>query len=133
MPKIKVEALRQRYYLEPIRILRTLLSSKNLNKTLIFVASHVACISTRKVSIQGRRIELSENIDLGHIAIQAVANRDINQPIVCSKRNSWLCPLLGQWVKTSPSTTSKYNAKHTLQNYHQQNIFSSNYNHNHNH
>jgi len=67
------------------------------------------------VPIQRRRIELSEHIDLGHIAVQAVANRDINQPIVCSKRNSWLCPLLRQWIKPSPSTTSKYNAKHTLQ------------------
>jgi hypothetical protein len=56
-------------YLKPIRILRTLLSSKNLNKTFIFVATQIACISTRKMSVEGRGIELSKNIDLRYVAI----------------------------------------------------------------
>lgn len=68
------------------------------------------------MAIEGSGIELRENIDLGDVAVQAVADRNINQPVVGSKGNSRLRSLLGQRVETSPSPSSENNAQNTLQN-----------------
>lgn len=101
-------------YLEPVRILRALLSSKNLDEALVLVTTHVARISSRKVAVQRCRVELGKDVDLGNVAVQAVANRNVDQPVVCSKRNRRLCPLLGKWVEPCPSSTSQYDPKNTL-------------------
>lgn len=66
------------------------------------------------MAVERSGIELSENIDLGYIAIEAIAYGNINQPVVRTQRNSRLRSLLGQRIETSPSTTSKYNPQYTL-------------------
>jgi hypothetical protein len=102
-------------YLKPIGIFRALLGSKNFHKAFTFVATHVTSICFRKMAIKRGRIELSENIDLSDVTIDAVADWDIDEAIICTKWHSWLCSLLGEGIESCPSTSPKDDAKNTLE------------------
>lgn len=67
------------------------------------------------MAIQRCRVELRENIDLGYCTVYTIAHRDINQTIIRSKWNGWLCSLFGQRIQARPSSTSKNNTQNTLQ------------------
>lgn len=60
-------------------------------------------------------LELRENIDLGHIAVETVADRDIYEPVVGTQRHGRLGPLLRQRVQPCPGATSEDDPKNTLQ------------------
>jgi hypothetical protein len=81
-----------------------LLGSENLNKALVLVTAHVTCIGAGEVSVERGGIELREHIDLGDVdvAVEAVAHRDVCQPVVRSQRNRRLHALLRQ--RCSPTT-----------------------------
>lgn len=103
--------------LKPVGVLGALLSGENLDEAFVLVAAHVAGVGPGEMAIEGSGIELGENIDLGDVAVQAVADWNINQPVVGSKGNSRLRPLLRQRVETSPGPSSENNAQHTLHNH----------------
>jgi hypothetical protein len=65
------------------------------------------------VTVQRGRVELCQHIDLGYVAVQTVADRDINKPVVGTQRHGRLGTLLGEGIQSSPCTTSKNDSKHT--------------------
>ena len=106
--------MNQPRYLKPVRILRALLRSENFDKAIILVSTNVVPVGPREVAVERRRVELRQHIDLGHIAVEAVADRDINEPVVSTQRHRRLGPLLGQWVQPCPGATTEDNPKNTL-------------------
>ncbi len=70
-------------YLKPVGILRALLCSQDLNKAFILVASHVARICTWQVTIQRCRVELSEYVNLVDVTVDAVADRNVDEAVIC--------------------------------------------------
>lgn len=102
-------------YLKPVRILWALLCCKDLNESLVLVTRNVVPICPWEVAVERSRVELRQHIDLWHIAVQTVADRDIYEPVIGAQWYCRLCPLLRQWVQPCPSTTSKDNPKNTLQ------------------
>lgn len=102
-------------HLEPVGILGALLRCKDFDEALVLVATHVACVGAGEVAIEGSRVELREDVDLGDVAVEAVTNWDIDQPVVGPERHRGLCALLGQRVETSPGSAAKNNSQNTLQ------------------
>lgn len=102
--------------LEPIGILGALLGGKNLHKALVLVTAHVACVGTGEVAVERGGIELREHIDLGNVAVEAVAHRYVYQPVVRSQRNRRLRALLRQRVQPRPCSAAKNDTQHTLNN-----------------
>ncbi len=58
---------------------------------------------------------MREAVNLVDVAVEAVADRDINQAVVCAQRHSWLGTLLGEGVQTGARTTAKDDAQHSLE------------------
>jgi len=91
------------------------LSSQNLHEALVLVAAHVAGISARQVPVQRRGVELREHVDLVDVAVDAVADRNINQPVVGTQGHGGLRPFLRQGVQSASGSSTEDNSEHTLQ------------------
>lgn len=102
-------------HLEPVGVFWALLRCEDFDKALVLVAAHVARVGAGKVAIEGRRVELREDVDLGDVAVEAVTNRDIDQPVVGSERHCGLRALLRQRVETSPGSAAENDPQNTLQ------------------
>lgn len=102
------------WYLKPVRIIWALLCSEDFNEPFILVPANVVPIGSWQVTVQRGRVELCQHIDLGYVAVQTVADRDINKPVVGTQRHGRLGTLLGEGIQSSPCTTSKNDSKHTL-------------------
>jgi hypothetical protein len=105
-------------HLEPVGILRALLGSQDLHEAFVLVPAHVAGIGSGQVPVQRRGIELREHVDLVDVAVDAVADRNVNQPVVSPQGHRWLRTLLRQWVQPAPRSTTENNPQHTLQHIH---------------
>lgn len=71
--------------LKPSFIFWTLICSYDFDESFFYeVCSRV---SSRKVGIQRCRVELRDCVDFGYVAVDAVANNCINEPVVSSYRN----------------------------------------------
>jgi len=46
------------------------------------------------MAVERSGVELSKDIDLGDVTVQAIAHWDINETVVSAERNSWLRSLL---------------------------------------
>ena len=82
------------------------MSCQHLHESLVFVPSHVPLISPGQMSVEGGGVELREHKDFSNIAVDTVADRDIDQAVVSPEWHSWLSTLLGERVQTAPSSTS---------------------------
>ena len=67
------------------------------------------------MAVERGRVELREDVDLGHVAVEAVADRDVYEPVVGAQRHGGLRPLLRQRVQPRPGATAKDDPKNTLQ------------------
>lgn len=65
--------------------------------------------------VEGRGVELREGVDLGHVAVDAVADRDVDQAVVGAQGHGGLGAALGQGVQAGASTTTQNDAQHGLQ------------------
>jgi hypothetical protein len=65
------------------------------------------------MAVQGGGVELREAVDLVDVAVQAVADGNINQAIVRAQGHSGLGTLLGQGVQTSAGTTAQNDTEHS--------------------
>ena len=59
------------------------------------------------MAVQGCRVELREAVDLVHAAVNAVADRDIDQAVVRAEGDSWLGALLSQRIQARSSSSTK--------------------------
>lgn len=66
------------------------------------------------MAIERSGIKLGENIYLGYVTVQAIADGNINEPIIRPQGNRRLRPLLGKRVEPRACSTSQNNPKNTL-------------------
>lgn len=93
-------------YLEPVGVFRTLLSGEDLDKAFVLVTSHVSGVGSGEMAVQRGGVELREDVDLVDVAVEAVADGDVDESVVSAERNSRFGSLLGEWIETSSGTTS---------------------------
>ena len=74
--------------------IRCLLGGENFNKA---TAEQIEFISSADVTIQRSAVVLGQHIDLTDTAVDAIADRNIHQAILASKRHGRLCSVFGQW------------------------------------
>ena len=82
--------------LVPPGIVQGLLGGQNLHKA---TAKRVECVGASDVAMQAHRVELRENVDALHAAVDAVRERHIDDSIFASKRYGRLRAIAGEWIK----------------------------------
>lgn len=65
--------------------------------------------------VERGRVELCQAVDLCDVAVDAIADRDVDQAVVGTQRHSRLSTLLGQGVQARASATTKDYAQYSLQ------------------
>lgn len=90
-------------------------SDTHLNKALAADAHTAAkVVGPGKMAVQGRGIKLCHDVDLADAAVDAVAHRDIDEPVGTANGYSWLGALLGEGIQARSSTTTKDYSSYTL-------------------
>jgi len=74
--------------------------------------------STRNMSVEGYRVELGEDSNSENIGVDAVADGDINQPILPCNRDGGLGTQHGQRVKALTLTASQNHRKDIIKAWH---------------
>jgi hypothetical protein len=62
--------------------------------------------------MQGRRVELRQNIDAPQTGVHAVGNRNIDQPIFSGQWHRWLRPVFRQREQTRSLPAAHDHGKH---------------------
>jgi len=70
--------------LEPVRVVRGLFSREHLDEA---PAEQVKPVRLPDVAVERRRVELREHEDAAEVGVQAVADRDVNQPVLAPERH----------------------------------------------
>jgi hypothetical protein len=97
--------------LEPVRIIGRLLGGKNVNET---AAEHVELVSLDDVLVEGCRVELGQDKDAVDVRVEAVADRDIDDPILASQWNCRFAAQLCQRIESLTATTAQHQCEHIL-------------------
>ena len=73
--------------LEPVRVLRRLLGGQDLDEAR---AEQVHAVGLADVAVERRRVELGQDEDAPDVRVQAVADRDVDQPVLAADRHGRL-------------------------------------------
>ena len=79
--------------LEPVGALGRLLGREHLDEA---VREHVQAVGLRDVAVERRRVELRQHEDALQAGVQAVADRDVDQPVLAADRHRRLRSHVGQ-------------------------------------
>lgn len=101
-------------HLEPVGVLWGLLRCQHLNEALLLVAPHVLGVCARQVAVEGCRVELREDIDLADVAVDAVADGDVDQAVVGTEGDRRLGALLGEGVEAGAGAAPQNDSEDTL-------------------
>ena len=77
--------------LKPVRVVGRLLGGQDLDEAL---AEQVHPVRLRDVPVERRRIELRQDEDPPDVGVQAVADRDVDQPVLAADRHRRLRAVL---------------------------------------
>src|SRR5438552_118830 len=66
------------------------------------------------VTVEADAQELGQDIDAVEPAVDAVADRDINETILASHGHCWLAAQLGQWVQPAAPAAAEDQAQNAL-------------------
>ena len=94
--------------LVPMRALGRLLRRENLDETWREIVELVARVD---MPVQRHAIELGEHIDAPNAGVQTIANRDINQPVLATKRHGGLGPFFCQREESGAGSSTHNNGK----------------------
>ena len=84
----------------PMRSLGRLLSRQNLNEAWCEIVEFVSVID---MLVQRHAVELGEHVNRANVGVQAVADGDINERVLATKRHGGLGPFLGQGEEPVPA------------------------------
>jgi hypothetical protein len=73
-----------------------------------------AHVGLRQVPVERRRVELRQGVDLGHVGVDAVADGDVDEPVVGAERHRGLGAVLGQRVEARAGAAAEDDAEHGL-------------------
>ena len=79
--------------LEPVRAVGRLLGGEDFDEAL---REHVEPVGLRDVAVERRRVELRQHEDPLEVGVQAVADRDVDQPVLAAERHRRLRAHVGQ-------------------------------------
>ena len=77
--------------LKPVRVVGRLLGRQDLDESL---AEEIHPVGLRDVPVERRRIELRQHEDPPDVGVQAVADRDVDQPVLAADRHRRLRSML---------------------------------------
>ena len=95
----QVLAHRVRRPLIPLRPFRSLLGRQNVHKTARKMVEFVARLN---MAMQRHAVKLRQDIDRAQSRVQAVADRDVDDPILATDRYRRLGAVFGQWKQACP-------------------------------
>jgi hypothetical protein len=104
-------ANRIRRPLVPVGTRQRLFRRKDLD---IAVAKDVELIGSVDVAMEGCREKLGEDKDTRDARVDAIADRDVEQPVLAADGDGGLGPLLGQWVEAGSAPAAEHNRKYIL-------------------
>ena len=82
------------------------MSGEDLDEAFVLVTSHVSGVGSRKVAVKRGGVELREDVDLVDVAVEAVADGDVDEPVVSAEGNGGFGSLFGERVETRSSAAS---------------------------
>ena len=77
-------------------------------------AKRVEVVGPANVAVQADRIELRQHIDAVHVAVQAVRQRDIDQPVLSGQRDRRFRTELGQRQQARAATASEHEGDNAI-------------------
>ena len=95
--------------LVPVRSFDRLLCRQDFDKPVV---EHVELVGVRDVPVQADGHELSQHVDAVDPAIEAVADRDVDQSILAGDRDGRLGPELREGEQTGPLAAAEDQAEH---------------------
>ena len=85
--------------LVPMRIVRRLLGGEDVHEP---AAEQIHPIGQRDVAVERRRVELRQHEDAPDVGVDAVADGDVDQPVLAADRHGRLRPMLGERKEPRP-------------------------------
>jgi len=70
------------------------------------------------VSVQGRRVKLRQQKDPVNVGVDAITDRNIDQPVFSRKRDGWLAAFHSKRVETGASTSAHDDSDHIFWGWH---------------
>ena len=99
---------RIRRSLKPVRVVGGLLGREDLDEA---VAEEIHAVGFGKVSVERRRVELRQHEDPADIGVQAVADRDVYEPVFSADGDCGLRALEGEREKTRAPATAEHDGQ----------------------
>lgn len=82
------------------------MSGEDLDEAFVLVTSHVSGVGSGEVAVKRGGVELREDVDLVDVAVEAVADGDVDEPVVSAEGNGRFGSLFGERVETRSSSAS---------------------------
>ncbi len=101
--------------LEPVRALRGLLRGEHLDEA---VREDVEPVGLRDVPVERRRVELRQHEDPLQAGVQAVADRDVDQPVLAADRHRRLRPHVRQRIQPGAAAAAQDQGQHVVHGLH---------------
>ena len=102
---------RVRRPLEPVGVVGRLLGGEHLDEA---VGEEVQPVGLRDVAVERRRVELREHEDLLQPGVEAVADRDVDQPVLPADRHGRLRPHVRERVEPRPASAAEDERQHVV-------------------
>ena len=96
--------------LVPVGVLFGLLRRHDIDKSL---AEGIEVVGALHMAVQGGRVELRQQEDAVDPRIQAIADRDIDQPVFAGQGHRRLAPFLGEGIEARASAAAHDDCEHT--------------------
>lgn len=82
------------------------MSGEDFDEAFVLVTSHVSGVGTGEMAVKRGGVELGEDVDLVDVAVEAVADGDVDEPVVSAEGNGGFGSLFGERVETSSGAAS---------------------------
>ena len=89
----------------PIRVVQGLLGGQQLDEA---AAEGVERIRAADVPVEAHGVELRQHVDAVQAAVDAVGERDVDQPVLSGDRDRGLGAILGQWIEARPLAAAQH-------------------------
>ena len=77
------------------------------------VRERIEAIGARHVPVQRRRLELRQHEDVAQAGVDAVADRNVDQPVLAGQRHGRLAAQLRQRIQPRPAPTTQDDCHHS--------------------
>ena len=97
--------------LEPVRAVGRLLGGEHLDEA---VREHVQAVGLRDVAVERRGVELRQHEDPLEAGVQAVADRDVDEPVLAAERHRRLRAHVGERKEPRAASAAQDQGQHVI-------------------